>query len=399
MKGSKILSLAAITAVLLLCGCGTDDNIGVSEGRKGNSSSSSSKSVTTTEVTPKTTVPKIIETTTVPPDEKKPDLTLSLGERTVTLSSDDARLYCECTITDYDSGKRFSYKGDKLNKDGIFDALKELDLSGCETVSENKDVINVKHTMTLSDKGPFIHISVGEVTVYGSDDLGMPTEGREPAVSVVVHDGRERTVTRYMIPSKTAEKLNSAIEKAVASEENLKMTEYLTDKSYYAKTENEYPKDNIVFVSSHSNYAEMPVWRGSFIDINGYVYRFDLSERRDITKEMRKRMGDDSISHDKAFLDTLYYEFYYKNKPIGKTDKKTVEECMLKSTEINKNAPFETHNEMWDYGSDCLYIVDKTSGEKPLIKLREGGDNVGELDDKTAAELIKAYDSLEKEDI
>lgn len=299
-----------------------------------------------------------------------------------------------CRITDADDTCETTYRGDINDISGLREFIEDLDFSGCE---KSNTGTRDEYAVTIRSKeAGFIRISSGMTTVYGYDDLDNATESYEYAITVETGENAQNcTAETYVIPCEVKERFEEIIAAEIVNEDNISNVSILPDRSYQEITDS-YPKDLIVLVDGYSNYACGPQNHGRFIDINGYVYEYDMDGRHhtDFLKEAQERIGDENVTYDQAFVDALYYEFYYKNSPVAMVDADTVFDCYMNMCTIDRDADFELINECCDYGQHSLYMVDIESKDNMLLKLRTKGDNTGELDDPAAEKIRKTYDKL-----
>lgn len=296
-----------------------------------------------------------------------------------------------CEITDENYSYRTTYRGELKDSGELWEFIENLDLSGFEKAQNGLDE---EYSVTIeSSEAGFIRISSGMVTVVGYDDLENINEDLEPAISIQTGENAQNCNTEiYLVPNKVRQQFDDIVTNSIANKDNITDVYKLPDCSYTSIIDS-YPKDLIVFVDGYSNYANGIQNSGRFIDLHGYVYEYNLDDRR-ITDETKERTGNEDISYEQAFVDTLYCEFYYKNSPIAMVDADTVFDCYMKMYDIDRDADFETKHECCDYGEKALFMIDIDS-EIMCVKLREKGDNTGKLDDPSAEEIMEAYDSLE----
>lgn len=301
-----------------------------------------------------------------------------------------------CRIIDENYLYRTTYEGDFKDCGELWNFIENLDFSSCEKAHTGFDAeyaVNIKGENT-----GFIRISSGRAVVYDYDDLENLIESSEPAIMIQTGESvKNHEFEAYIVPNKVKEQFDNIVANSVADKDNITDVYKLTDYSY-TKITDSHPKDRIIFVDGYSNYAWEPQNHGRFIDMHGYVYEYDMDGRR-IIDEAKERIGEDSVTYDQAFLDTLYYEFYYKNPPVAMVDADTVFDCYMNMCAIDRDADFELINECCDYGQHSLYMVDIDNKDNMLLKLRTKGDNTGELDDPAAEEIRESYDKLDFKEI
>ncbi len=300
-----------------------------------------------------------------------------------------------CEITDDDTCKT-TYRGDIRDCSDLLEFIENLDFSGCQKAST---VTRDEYAVTIRSKeAGFIRISSGMAVVYGYDDLQNATEGYEYAITIQTGENAQKcTVETYVVPHEVKERFEEIVASEIVNEDNITEVSVLPDNSYQEITDS-HPKDRIIFVDGYSNYAWEPQNHGRFIDMHGYVYEYDMDGRR-IIDEAKERIGEDSVTYDQAFLDTLYYEFYYKNSPVAMVDADTILDCYMNMCAIDRDADFELINECCDYGQHTLYMVDIDNKDNMLLKLRTKGDNTGKLDDPAAEEIREIHDKLDFKEI
>lgn len=301
-----------------------------------------------------------------------------------------------CEITDDDNTRKTTYRGDIRDRGDLLEFIENLDFSGCQKAST---VTRDEYAVTIRGKeAGFVRISSGIAVVYGYDDLQNVTEGYEYAITTQTGENSQKcTAETYVVPHEVKERFEEIVAAEIVNEDNITEVPVLPDNSYQEITDS-YPKDLIVFVDGYSNYAWEPQNRGRFIDTNGYVYEYDMDGKR-IIGEAIERIGEDSVTYDQAFLDALYYEFYYKNPPVAMVDADTVFDCYMNMCAIDRDADFELINECCDYGQHSLYMADIDNKDNMLLKLRTKGDSTGELDDPAAEEIRNIFDGLDYKDI
>lgn len=304
----------------------------------------------------------------------------------------ECSLHGWCRITDEDWTYRTTYKGDFEDSGDLWEFITNLDTSVFE---EERNGLADEYSVAIKgDTAGFVRIASGMTTVYGYDDLDNATESYEPAISIQTGESAAESIeTVYLVPYTLKRQFDDIITNAVANEDNITDVYKLPDYSYTEITDS-HPKDHIVFVDGYSNYAWEPQNHGRFIDIHGYIYEYDMDGRR-FVDEARERTGKDSMTYDQALLDTLYYEFYYKNSPVAMVDADTILDCYAKMFTIDRDADFELKHEACDYGQHFLYMIDIDYSDNMYLKLRTKGDNTGHLDDPSAEEIMEIYDSLE----
>lgn len=385
MKIKKIISMLLCAA--FLTGCGNTDIEQGTETSGGKTEESKISQIETTDIEQGT------ETTGKKAEEPR---MFRIGTMENEADLNECSLSGWCSITDEDWTYRTTYKGDFEDNGDLWEFITNLDTSVFE---EERNGLADEYSVAIKgDTAGFVRIASGMTTVYGYDDLDNATESYEPAISIQTGESAAESIeTVYLVPYTLKRQFDDIITNAVANEDNITDVYKLPDYSYTEITDS-YPKDSIVFVDGYSNYAEEPQNHGRFIDIHGYIYEYDMDGRR-FVDEARERTGNDSMTYDQALLDTLYYEFYYKNSPVAMVDADTILDCCLKMVYINRDADFELKHEACDYGQHSLYIIDIADPEKTRLKLRTKGDNTGHLDDPYAEEIMEIYDSLKIREI
>lgn len=328
--------------------------------------------------------------------EKKKEQFFQIGIMENEADLSECSLHGWCRITDENYSYRTIYDGDFKDSGELWKFIENLDLSGYEKPNSGlKDEYSVA---IKSKEAGFIRIASGTATVYSYDDLDNATESYEPAMSIQTGENAQKcNEETYLIPQEVKERFDEIIAAGVADKNNIIDVYKLPDYSYTNITDS-YPKDLIVFVDGYSNYAWEPQNHGRFIDQHGYVYEYDMDGIR-IIDEAMERLGDENITYDKAFLDALYYEFYYKNSPVAMVNADAVLDCYTQMSNIDLDADFELVNECCDYGQHSLYMVDIDNKDNMMLKLRTKGDNTGELDDPAAEEIRDSYDKLDFKEI
>lgn len=147
-------------------------------------------------------------------------------------------------------------------------------------------------------------------------------------------------------------------------------------------TDKEYPKEFINIIETRSYFSDKYYFYGIFIDCYGNIYSFDLTD-----------VDHDLWNNDELLLETLYYDFYYKNKPVARID--------------NPNDILE----IWDY-TDMIDETSKTSekasgsadmgqhsliavrGDSELIEIYSEGDWNRRLEDNYAEKIKECYKNL-----
>lgn len=385
MNFRKIVTMLLCT--FLLTGCGNTD---IEPGTDISGEKTNNSGISRVETTD-------IEKGTETSGKKAEDLRMfRIGTMENEADLNECSLHGWCRITDEDWTYRTTYRGDFEDNGDLWEFITNLDTSGFE---EAKNGFDDEYSVAIKgDTAGFVRIASGMATVYGYDELDNATVGYEPAISVETGKSvTECTETVYLVPNTVKRQFDEIIANAVANENNITDVYKLTDYSY-TKITDSHPKDHIVFVDGYSNYAWEPQNHGLFIDIHGYVYEYNM-DGRSIVDEARERTGDDNMTYDQAFVDALYYEFYYKNSPVAMVDAGTILDCYAMMFTIDRDADFEQKHEACDYGQHSLYMIDIDYSENMFLKLRTKGDNTGHLDDPSAEEIMEIYDSLELREI
>lgn len=380
----KYTFLSIMLSAVLLTGCGA---------AKQSSSDKAGEEVIvepTVEVTTETTTENLTD-----PPVCTPPVSISefecFGRK---FDAADSKVNTWCEVWDNDIMTRTTYKRKNvsaadLDPEYIADLVNELNSGKYEETNP----FNGSHCICLDDIIDGISITSGFVELCSYDDLENLTMAEQPAMCLRAGDD---TVS-YLVPEKFKKDFEDVVEKVTVSEENITDTYQVPDHSYREITEKEYPKDMILFVDMYSNYAWKSTLKGSFIDDRGYVYKFDLSDVDFIGNYCRRNNIEDTDDNtfEEALLDALYYDVYYKTKPVCKTDADEVFDIYMENYCILSNSEMKLRNEACDMGQYSLYVIDPDTYE--LIKLRTRGDNTGELDDECAHDICKRYDALEYE--
>lgn len=386
MKGADFMNFRKIIAMLLctflLTGCGNTD---IEPGTESSGEKTDNSGISRIETTD-------IENGTKAPVKKAEDPRMfRIGSMENEADLNECSLHGWCRITDEDWTYRTTYKGDFEDNGDLWEFITNLDTSVFE---EERNGLADEYSVAIKgDTAGFVRIASGMTTVYGYDDLDNATESYEPAISIQTGESAAESIeTVYLVPYTLKRQFDEIIANAVENENNITDVYKLPDYSYTEITDS-HPKDHIVFVDGYSNYAWEPQDHGRFIDIHGYVYEYNM-DGRSIVDEARERTGNDTMTYDQAFVDALYYEFYYKNSPVAMVDADTIFDCYTKMFTIDRDADFEEKHEAYDYGQHSLYMIDIDDQENMCLKLRTKGDNTGHLDDPSAEEIMKIYDSL-----
>lgn len=328
--------------------------------------------------------------------EKKNEQAFQIGTMENEADLSQCSIHGWCEITNDDDTCKTTYRGNIRDSSDLWEFIENLDFSGCQKAST---VTRDEYAVTIRGKeAGFIRISSGMAAVYGYDDLQNATESYEYAITINTGENAQKcTAETYVVPHEVKERFEEIVAAGIVNEDNITEVTVLPDNSYQKITDS-YPKDLIVFVDGYSNYAWEPQNHGLFIDTNGYVYEYDMDGRR-IIDEAIERIGEDSVTYDQAFLDALYYEFYYKNPPVATVDADTVFDCYMNMYAIDRDADFELKHEACDMGQDSLYMIDINNKDNMMLKLRTKGDSTGELDDPAAEKIRKTYDKLDFKEI
>lgn len=328
--------------------------------------------------------------------EKKNEQTFQIGTMENEADLSQCSVHGWCRITDEDYSYQTTYSDDLENSEELWEFIENLDFSGYEKPNRG---LNDEYSVAIKSKeAGFIRIASGTATVYGYDDLDNATESYEPAISIQTGENAQKCDSEtYLVPNEVKERFDKIVADGVADKDNIIDVYKLPDYSYTTITDS-YPKDHIVFVDGYSNYAWEPQNHGRFIDVHGYVYEYDM-DGITLIEEAMERLGDENVTYDQAFVDALYYEFYYKNSPVAMVDADTILDCYAMIVTINRDADFELKHECCDYGQHSLYMVDIDNKDNMLLKLRTKGDNTGKLDDPVAEEIREIYDKLDFKEI
>ncbi|HRR77184.1 MAG TPA: hypothetical protein P5191_10300 [Ruminococcus sp.] len=306
----------------------------------------------------------------------------------------DSKVNTWCNVWNDEGNIRTNYSNKNISEadldpEYIADLVNELNSGKYEETNP----FTGDHCICLDNAIDGICIVSGFVQLCGCDDLDNLTMNEEPAMYISSGDDK----VSYRVPEEFKKDFDAVVEKVTVSEENIRDTYERPDYSYRDITEKEYPKDRILFIDMYSNYAWVKTLNGRFIDENGYVYKFNLSDVDFIGNYCKRNNIDDNNDYnwDDAFLECLYYDVYYKTKPVCKTDADEVFDIYMESQCILDSSEMKLKNEACDMGQYSLYVVDPDTYE--LIELRTRGDNVGELDDPCAREACERYDALKYE--
>lgn len=139
------------------------------------------------------------------------------------------------------------------------------------------------------------------------------------------------------------------------------------------------PKDLIILVDMHSNYAWEPVNCGKYLDSNGYIYEFDFS---------------DINVFDADFNFTSYlYEHYENNAPVGSVDEETLTSVIDCTFDIFPQE-FEKECTANDAGQYSILIIDWTNSDLALFEIPTEGDWTGQIDNEKVDEIIRLWNEV-----
>ncbi|MBR3282143.1 MAG: hypothetical protein IKI56_02480 [Ruminococcus sp.] len=378
----KYTFLSIMLSAVLLTGCGA---------AKQSSSDKAGEEVIvepTVEVTTETTTEKLTDLPVCTPPVSISEFEC-FGRK---FDAADSKVNAWCEVWDNDIMTRTTYKRKNvsaadLDPEYIADLVNELNSGKYEETNP----FNGSHCICLDDIIDGISITSGFAELCGCDDLENLTMESQPAMCLRAGDD---TVS-YLVTEEFKKEFEDVVEKVTISEGNVSDIYYRPDNSYKDITEKEYPKDMILFVDMYSNYAWKSTLKGSFIDDRGYVYKFDLSDVDFIGNYCRRNNIEDTDDNtfEAALLDALYYDVYYKTKPVSKTEADEIFDMYMESKCIIDGSQMELKNEACDMGQYSLYYLDHDKWE--LVKLRTRGDDTGVLDDECAREVCERYDALE----
>ena len=147
-------------------------------------------------------------------------------------------------------------------------------------------------------------------------------------------------------------------------------------------TDKEYPKEFINLIETRSYFSDKYYFYGIFIDCYGNIYDFDLTDT------------DHSLwNEDELLLETLYYDFYYKNKPVAHIDNpKDILEIWDYTDMIDEaSKTSEKASGSADMGQHSLIAV---RGDSELIEIFSEGDWNRSLEDNYAKKIRDSYKNL-----
>lgn len=139
----------------------------------------------------------------------------------------------------------------------------------------------------------------------------------------------------------------------------------------------EIPEDEILLVNRYVNYDGVCIDYGIFVDSNGGVYSFDLSEPgvgrtyEELLEELQaiRVSKEPSMILESDILKELYWDI----------------------SQVNANAKFDEKFVACDAGSEQLMICDVET--KELVVCREKGCYLGKLRDIYAGKVISLYNN------
>lgn len=141
----------------------------------------------------------------------------------------------------------------------------------------------------------------------------------------------------------------------------------------------ELPEDEVILVSSYSNYAWGFIYEGKFVTGSGDVYKFDFSE-----------MSPRELDEDAEFKKIIE-----NNKPKDHVNMNALKEIYYYSTKMDPEAEWDVVHEACDYGENAISVYVEDKG---LVTVYMQGDNTGSRDDKYAKKIKKAFDKRLFED-
>lgn len=139
----------------------------------------------------------------------------------------------------------------------------------------------------------------------------------------------------------------------------------------------ELPADEILLVNRYINYDGVCIDYGIFVDSNGGVYSFDLSQ-----------YGSGETVEE--FLEELQ-AIRDSKEPTVMLDSDILKELYWDISQVNANARFERKHIAYDAGSEQLMICDVETQE--FFACRETGCYLGELRDTYARKVVSLYDN------
>lgn len=164
-------------------------------------------------------------------------------------------------------------------------------------------------------------------------------------------------------------------------------TDLLEENSY-----NGYPKNQIVIIDDYTNYAWGVCIYGSFIDLSGNYYTYDLSDHNLWGEAMEAHPDEDmnmDIYYD-YFYELLYNDFYLTHDPIGYVDVDRVREIYCEGLFLPGELEYDEKSMACDAGQKTLYFY---KGHKNY-KLYSNGDWEVTAKGALAKDMIKAIQKL-----
>lgn len=138
------------------------------------------------------------------------------------------------------------------------------------------------------------------------------------------------------------------------------------------------PDDEILLVNRYVNYDGVCIDYGIFVDSNGGIYSFDLSQSGG------GETNEELLEELQAIRDS--------KEPDAMLDSDIVKELYWDISQVNANAKFEKEHIAYDAGLEQLMICDVETQE--LVVCREIGCYLGKSCDTYARKVVSLYDSM-----
>ena len=129
-----------------------------------------------------------------------------------------------------------------------------------------------------------------------------------------------------------------------------------------AKTESE-EECKIVIIERYINYAWGYCDEGIFIDMEGNIYKFNLSGEEAGMYNVEPPYGDELLE--------ILYDIQKNNNPIGKVDTMYIHFANWAADKVDKSAEIAEKFTACDAGQETLYAV---NGEGDIIEISSYGD-------------------------
>lgn len=129
--------------------------------------------------------------------------------------------------------------------------------------------------------------------------------------------------------------------------------------------------DEVILVASHSNYADVHIFFGSFVTANGNVYDFDFSEL--------------AMQNDFDMVESMK-EVAQNSKPVDTLDLGTTKGLFVAGYDVDASVRYDFKNLACDAGGDHIKTYVKGKG---LTQIFEVGDNYGFYHERGVGAIVR----------